>query len=94
MPPPLEQELDMDLFSRLAETTLRQNQQGELPDFVVPLLMQVARHPETFAGRETLVELLLQEVEEYETYSNVCCEKIGFSLEDIHVTLDRLGVSY
>jgi len=84
----------MDLFSRLAETTLRQNQQGELPDFVVPLLMQVARHPETFAGRETLVELLLQEVEEYETYSNVCCEKIGFSLEDIHVTLDRLGVSY
>lgn len=94
MPPPLEQELDMDLFSRLAETTLRQNQQGELPDFVVPLLMRVARHPETFAGRETLVELLLQEVEEYETYSNVCCEKIGFSLEDIHVTLDRLGVSY
>lgn len=84
----------MDLFSRLAETTLRQNQHGELPDFVVPLLLQVARQPEKFAGREGLVELLLQEVEEYDTYSNVCCEKIGFSLEDIHRTLDHLGVGY
>lgn len=84
----------MELFSRLAEATLRQNREGELPDFIVPLLLEVAQHPERFSDRQSLVELLLQEVEEYETYSNVCCEKIGFSLEDIHVTLDRLGVSY
>lgn len=84
----------MDLFERLADTTRRQNQEGDLPDFVVPLLLSVALQPERFADRQELVALLLQEVEEYETYSNVCCEKIGFSLEDIHVTLDRLGVGY
>lgn len=84
----------MDLFARLAEATRRQNLEGELPDFVVPLLLSVALHPHRFAERQDLVELLLQEVEDYETYSNVCCEKIGFSLEDIHRTLDRLGVGY
>lgn len=84
----------MDLFERLAEATRRQNLEGELPDFVVPLLLSVAQHPQRFAARQDLVGLLLQEVEDYETYSNVCCEKIGFSLEDIHRTLDRLGVGY
>lgn len=84
----------MDIFARLAAATRKQNADGELPDFIVPLLLKVAEHPAEFAGREGLVGLLLQEVEEYETYSNVCCEKIGFSLEDIHRTLDKLHVSY
>lgn len=84
----------MDLFSRLAETVHHQNRTGELPDFIVPVLLKVAAHPEQFTGREALVAELLQRVEEYETFSNVCCEKIGFSLEDIHTTLDALRVSY
>jgi len=84
----------MELFQSLAAATRRQNAEGELPDFVVPLLLKVANNPQLFAGREELVKSLLQAVEEYETYSNVCCEKIGFSLEDIHTRLDRLGVGY
>lgn len=84
----------MDIFARLAAATRKQNAEGELPDFIVPLLLKVAEQPAEFAGHEELVALLLQEVEEYETFSNVCCEKIGFSLEDIHRTLDKLRVSY
>lgn len=84
----------MELFQSLAAATRRQNAEGELPDFVVPLLLKVANHPQEFADRVELVQSLLQAVEEYETYSNVCCEKIGFSLEDIHTRLDRLGVGY
>lgn len=84
----------MDVFSRLADATRRQNSEGELPDFIVPLLLKVAENPADFAGKEDLVALLAQEVEEYETFSNVCCEKIGFSLEDIHRTLDKLRVGY
>jgi hypothetical protein len=84
----------MDLFARLAEAIHRENAQGELPDFVVPLLMRVAENPGNFTGREALVAELLQRVEEYETWSERCCEKVGFSLEDIHRTLDRLKVRY
>ncbi len=84
----------MDVFERLARVTRKQNEEGELPDFVVPLLMRVAENPGDFAGREDLVETLVERVTEFEIYSNVCCEKIGFSLEDINSTLDLLRVGY
>ncbi len=84
----------MDIFARLAATALRENREGDLPDFIVPLLMKVAENPADFAGREPLVAELLERVEEYETWSEMCCEKQGFSLEDIHRTLDRLKVRY
>jgi len=84
----------VDLFERLAAAVHRQNEAGELPDFIVPPLLQVAEHPQAHAGREALVAALLEAVEEYQTYSDVCCEKIGFSLEDIQRTLDALRVSF
>ena len=84
----------MDIFNRLAEVTHRENREGDLPDFIVPLLLKVADNPSQFAGREELVAELVQRVEEYETWSEMCCEKQGFSLEDIHRTLDRLKVRY
>jgi hypothetical protein len=87
-------DLWMDIFTRLAEVTRRENSEGELPDFIVPLLFKVADNPSMFAGREELVAELVLRVEQYETWSEMCCEKQGFSLEDIHRTLDRLKVRY
>ncbi len=84
----------MDIFARLAAVVRRENAEGDLPDFIVPLLLRVAEHPGEFAGREELVAELLLRVEQYETWSELCCEKQGFSLEDIHRTLDRLKVRY
>lgn len=84
----------MNVFERLAQAVHQQNTEGELPDFVVPLLRQVIEHPEDFAGREDLVGKLTERVLLYETYSEMCCEKIGFGLEDIHRTLDELKVRY
>ena len=84
----------MDIFTRLAEVTRRENREGDLPDFIVPLLIKVAENPSGFAGREELVAELVMRVEQYETWSEMCCEKQGFSLEDIHRTLDRLKVRY
>lgn len=84
----------MDIFAKLAASTLKENSEGDLPDFIVPLLMKVAENPADFAGREALVEELIMRVGQYETWSEMCCEKQGFSLEDIHRTLDRLKVRY
>ena len=85
---------NIDIFNKLAEVTRRGNAEGELPDFIVPLLMKVADNPADFHGREELVAELVMRVEQYETWSEMCCEKQGFSLEDIHRTLDRLKVRY
>ena len=84
----------MDIFAKLAASTLKENSEGDLPDFIVPLLMKVAENPANFSGREALIEELVMRVEQYETWSEMCCEKQGFSLEDIHRTLDRLKVRY
>ena len=83
-----------NVFARLAEVTRRENRDGDLPDFIVPLLLKVADNPQAFSGREELVAELVVRVEQYETWSEMCCEKQGFSLEDIHRTLDRLKVRY
>lgn len=84
----------MNVFTRLGQAVRKQNEEGELPDFIVPLLMKIVDHPEEFAGREELVGKLVERVMLYETYSEMCCEKIGFGLEDIHRTIDELRVSY
>ncbi len=84
----------MDIFAKLAATTLKENSEGDLPDFIVPLLIKVAENPADFSGREALIEELVMRVEQYETWSEMCCEKQGFSLEDIHRTLDHLKVRY
>ena len=80
----------MDVFVRLADVTIRQNKEGDLPDHIVPLLLKVAENPQDFAGKEAMVERLIEEVDEYEIYSNVSCGKVGFSLEDIQRTLDQI----
>jgi hypothetical protein len=89
-----EEEKGMDIFAKLALTARRENTDGELPDFILPLLIKVADNPTDFTGREELVAELVMRVEQYETWSEMCCEKQGFSLEDIHRTLDRLKVRY
>lgn len=84
----------MDVFALLAQAVRQQNSEGELPDFIVPLLLKVAGNPDEFADRKDLVATLLKYVEEYQTWSEMCCEKVGYSLEDIHRTLDRMKVRY
>lgn len=84
----------MDLFERLANAVREQNREGELPDFIVPLLMKIAENPVEFADRRELVATLLKYVEDYQTWSEMCCEKVGYSLEDIHRTLDKMKVRY
>ncbi len=84
----------MDVFKRLAHATQKQNEEGELPDFIVPLLLKIADNPHDFVDQEDLVGKLVERVLLYETYSEMCCEKMGYGLEDIHRVLDQLRVSY
>lgn len=84
----------MDPFKRLALAVERENRDGELPDFVVPLLKEVADNPEAYASQIDLVRELANRVEEYDPISNYCCEKIGYNLKDIHLILDRMRIRY
>jgi len=82
----------MSIFERLAEATLRENWDGEIPDYIVPHLLDVAQHPEQHADQEWMVELLLMQVEDFDTYAESGCCKTAFSIEDIYMSLRRLGI--
>jgi hypothetical protein len=80
----------MDIFRQLAEAVHTQHREGDLPDFLVPEILEVADKPQRFEGQEDLVAELLIRVNEYETFSEMCCEKTGYGMEDIRRTLAKL----
>jgi hypothetical protein len=82
----------MTIFDRLEEVPLRENRGGEIPDYIVPHLLEVAQHPERHRDQEWAVEILLMQVEDYDTYAESGCCKTAFSIEDIYMSLRRLGI--
>ena len=82
----------MNVFDQLAEAALRENQDGEIPDFIVPHLLEVAQHPVRYTDLEWAVEILLMQVEDFDTYAESGCCKTDFSIEDIYMSLRRLGI--
>ena len=82
----------MNVFDRLAEAALRENQNGEIPDYIVPHLLEVAHNPEHYTDQDWAVEILLMQVEDYDTYAESGCCKTAFSIGDIYISLQRLGV--
>ncbi len=81
----------MDLHEKLACAVHRENEQGELPDFIVPVLLRITQNPQTCRNCPDLLTTLIQQVEGYQTFSEMCCEKIGFGLEDIERTLQKIA---
>lgn len=82
----------MSVFERLAEAARRENKNGDIPDYIVPHLLKVAQHPEQHRDQEWAVEILLMQVEDYDTYAESGCCKTAFSIEDIYTSLQRLGI--
>lgn len=84
----------VELCARLDRVVDREVREGELPVFLLPVLQQVTGVPARWEQREYLLALLVRQVEEYETYSEMCCEKAGYGIEDIYRTLDKMGVEH
>jgi len=82
----------MSVFERLERAALMENREGEIPDYIVPHLLEVAQHPERFSEQEWAVEILLMQVEDFDTYAESGCCKTAFSIEDIYMSLRRLGI--
>lgn len=81
-----------DLCARLIRVVERETREGEFPEFMFPVMQQVAANPDRWREQEYLLALLVRQVEEYETYSEMCCEKAGYGIEDIYRTLEKMGV--
>lgn len=80
----------MTLAKQIAASARRMNRDAELPDFLLPDILEAVAGTPRSPDRKRLLSRLLEQVEGYETFSEVSCEKSGFSLEDIRKTLKLL----
>ena len=81
----------MDIFDELKDAVYEQYEQGDLQLWLVEPLLDVARSREKYCGdKEYLIELLVMQVREYDTYAEAGCCKWAFDSEDIKRTLKKL----
>lgn len=77
----------MDIFTELAAVTTEQYEHGDLPRWLADPVLEVARNPGEYAGKEYLVEILMAQVREYDVYAEAGCCKWAYDHEDIKRTL-------
>lgn len=80
----------MDIFDELAEATNYQYAHGDLPLWLAEPVLEVAGNRDKYRGKEYLVELLVMQVREYDTYAEAGCCKWAFDWEDIKRSLKKL----
>lgn len=83
----------MDLFERLAVAIEHEQNQGELPDFLVTPLQQVAANPQRYGDQTKLVTFLLTQLNDFDPYSGCGCFAEGYNAQDVITTLDKLGIT-
>lgn len=82
----------MDLFDRLSAAIDREHRQGELPDFLVAPLRQVADHPQRYAEQTKQVSFLLTQLNDFDPFSDCGCFAEGYNAQDVILTLNALGI--
>ncbi|WP_429886537.1 GSU3529 family protein [Geoalkalibacter halelectricus] len=75
------------IFVELEQATTDQFENGELPKWLADPVMNVARNPALYEGKEYLVEILLDQIREYDVYAEAGCCKWAYDHEDIARTL-------
>lgn len=82
----------MDLFKRLAQAIDREHRHGELPDFLVAPLQQVADNPQRYADQTKQVNFLLTQLNDFDPFSDCGCFAEGYNAQDVITTLGALGI--
>ena len=80
----------MDIFDELEEATRYQLEHGDLQLWLAEPILEISRNREKYRTREYLVEILVMQVKEYDTYAESGCCKWAFDSEDIKRSLKKL----
>jgi hypothetical protein len=83
----------IQVFMELEQATTYQYEHGELPKWLADPVLNVARNPVRYEGKEYLVEILLDQVREFDVYAEAGCCKWAYDHEDIARSLRWLEES-
>lgn len=77
----------MDIFVALAETARRQHREADLPCGLLEQILSIADAPERHSEQVELVERLIREVEDFDSYAGVGCFGDSVSADSISATV-------
>jgi len=83
----------MDLFRRLAAAATRQSEEADLPSSLLADIMEIAGAPERHAAHTELIELLIEQVENFDSYAGAGCFGDAVSAGTIQATLRRITIA-
>ena len=80
----------MDLFTRVVDAARRQSEEVDLPSWLLADILQIASDQERYAGRLDLIELLLRQIEGFDSYAGAGCFDDSVSAGTIQATLREI----
>ena len=80
----------MALFEELKQSVLLQHEQGDFPDWLLAIVLEIAAKPDRYAGKEQLVETLVTQIRRYDPYAEVGCLDASFGVKAIRKTVQQL----
>jgi len=80
----------MSIFEELRQAALLQHEEGDLPEWLLADILEIAGSPDRYAVFEQLVRQLIDQVRGYDPYAGAGCFSTSFGLEDIRRTLRQI----
>lgn len=77
----------MDPFVRLAQAAKRQHEEGDLPSRLLEEILEIACSPALHSGNTELVERLIRQVEDFDSYAGAGCFGDSVSAGTIEATV-------
>jgi hypothetical protein len=80
----------MELFEKLRAAALRQNLDNELPSWLLAEVMTIADEPELYGEKVPLIELLIDQISNFDPYAGVGCFDSSVGADTIQKTIRQV----
>lgn len=83
-------ETKRELFDRLATAARVQSEEGDFPCWLLADILEIASAPERYAQKTGLIELLLEQVRDFDAHAGAGCFDTSVSAGTIEGTLKKI----
>ncbi|MBT0666449.1 hypothetical protein KI809_19245 [Geobacter pelophilus] len=80
----------MELFEKLRAVALQQNLDNEFPSWLLAEVMTIADEPDLYEEKVHLIELLIDQIDNFDPYAGTGCFDTSVGAETIQSTIRRV----
>lgn len=80
----------MELFEKLRAVAIRQNLDNEFPSWLLSDVMTIADEPELYGDKVQLIELLIDQISNFDPYAGTGCFDTSVGADTIQSTIRRV----